>query len=62
MYERCHRGVLARNPEWISVARGERRESTDADGFKVVTSRTRYRLEHLAPLSQPDGGKVMLAR
>jgi fatty-acyl-CoA synthase len=35
MYERCHRGVLARNPEWIFLARGERRESTDVDGFKV---------------------------
>jgi fatty-acyl-CoA synthase len=35
MYERCHRGVLARNPEWIFLARGGRRESTDADGFKV---------------------------
>jgi fatty-acyl-CoA synthase len=35
MYERCHRGVLARNPEWIFLARGERRENIDADGFKV---------------------------
>jgi fatty-acyl-CoA synthase len=35
MYERCHRGVLTRNPEWIFLARGERREGTDADGFKI---------------------------
>ncbi len=35
MYERCHRGVLARNPEWIFLGRGERREGRDAEGFKV---------------------------
>src|SRR5215471_268645 len=35
MYERCHRGVLARNPEWIFLARAVRRESLDADGFKI---------------------------
>jgi hypothetical protein len=35
MYERCHRGVLARNPEWIFLGRGEKRERTDEDGFKV---------------------------
>jgi fatty-acyl-CoA synthase len=35
MYERCHRGVLARNPEWIFLGRGERREGCDAAGFKI---------------------------
>src|ERR1043165_9691549 len=35
MYERCHRGVLARNPEWIFLGRGAKRERTDEDGFKV---------------------------
>ena len=35
MYERCHRGVLARNPEWIFLGRGERREGSDAEGFKI---------------------------
>ena len=35
MYERCHRGVLARNPEWIFLGRGEKRERQDELGFKV---------------------------
>jgi fatty-acyl-CoA synthase len=35
MYERCHRGVLARNPEWIFLGRGEKRERRDDLGFKV---------------------------
>jgi len=35
MYERCHRGVLARNPEWIFLGRGEKRERLDELGFKV---------------------------
>jgi fatty-acyl-CoA synthase len=34
-YERCHRGVLARNPEWIFLGRGEKRERLDELGFKV---------------------------
>jgi hypothetical protein len=35
MYERCHRGVLARHPEWIFLGRGGRREGSDAEGYKV---------------------------
>ena len=35
MYERTHRGVLSRDPEWLYLARGEHRERTDDDGFRV---------------------------
>lgn len=35
MYERCHRGVLARNPEWIFLGRGEKRQRQDELGFIV---------------------------
>ncbi len=35
MYERCHRGVLARNPEWIFLGRGEKRQRQDELGFTV---------------------------
>lgn len=35
MYERCHRGVQARNPEWVFLGRGEHREHRDEDGFTV---------------------------
>ena len=35
MYERCHRGVLTRNPEWLFLGRGEKRERLDELGFKV---------------------------
>jgi fatty-acyl-CoA synthase len=35
MYERNQRGVAARNPEWVLIARGLNREHTDAEGFTV---------------------------
>lgn len=35
MYERTHRGVLARSPEWIYLARGAHREQQDENGFTV---------------------------
>jgi phenylpropionate dioxygenase-like ring-hydroxylating dioxygenase large terminal subunit len=35
MYERNQRGVAARNPEWVLLARGLNREHRDADGFTV---------------------------
>lgn len=35
MYERTHRGALARCPEWIYLGRGGHRESRDDDGFTV---------------------------
>ncbi len=35
MYERCHRGVLARSPEWIYLGRGVHREAQDSLGFTV---------------------------
>lgn len=35
MYERTHGGVLSRDPEWLFLARGEHRERTDEDGFRV---------------------------
>src|SRR5207249_11296832 len=35
MYERCHRAVLTRAPEWIFIGRGEKRERQDELGFKV---------------------------
>jgi fatty-acyl-CoA synthase len=35
MYERNQRGVAARNPEWVLLARGLNREHRDAEGFTV---------------------------
>jgi phenylpropionate dioxygenase-like ring-hydroxylating dioxygenase large terminal subunit len=35
MYERSHRGVQSRHPEWLFLGRGEKRARLDADGFKV---------------------------
>lgn len=36
MYERTHRGVLSRDPEWLFLGRGEHRERRDDDGFLVA--------------------------
>ncbi|MEC9345454.1 MAG: aromatic ring-hydroxylating dioxygenase subunit alpha [Pseudomonadota bacterium] len=36
MYERAHRGTLARDPEWLFLGRGDHRERRDADGFTVA--------------------------
>lgn len=35
MYERTQRGVAQRQPEWLFLARGERRERLDENGFRV---------------------------
>jgi hypothetical protein len=35
MYERNQRGVAARNPEWVLLARGLKREYRDEDGYTV---------------------------
>jgi fatty-acyl-CoA synthase len=35
MYERNQRGVAARNPEWVLIARGLNREHIDPEGFTV---------------------------
>lgn len=35
MYERTHRGVQARQPEWLFLNRGQHRERDDADGLRV---------------------------
>jgi fatty-acyl-CoA synthase len=35
MYERNQRGVAARNPEWVLLARGLNREHRDDEGFTV---------------------------
>lgn len=35
MYERNQRGVHARNPEWLVIARGTHRERLDEDGFTI---------------------------
>lgn len=35
MYERTQRGVQMRNPEWVFLGRGKKRERKDADGFMV---------------------------
>ena len=43
MYERSHRGVLARNPEWIYLGRGEKRERHDEPASRSVMSPTRSR-------------------
>ncbi len=36
MYERTHRGALARLPEWVYLRRGLHRERKDSDGFTVA--------------------------
>jgi len=35
MYERNQRGVHAKNPEWLVIARGTHRERLDEDGFTI---------------------------
>ena len=35
MYERNHRGAMIRNPEWIVLTRGEKRESRDERGHRI---------------------------
>ncbi len=35
MYERSHRGVQEKNPEWIHLSRGNHREQVDAQGFRT---------------------------
>lgn len=35
MHERTHRGLLARQPEWVDLSRGLHRESVDEEGFPV---------------------------
>jgi phenylpropionate dioxygenase-like ring-hydroxylating dioxygenase large terminal subunit len=35
MYERSHRGVLSRDPEWLYLKRGNHRERQDESGFIV---------------------------
>jgi hypothetical protein len=35
MYERNQRGVHARDPEWLVIARGTHRERVDEDGFLI---------------------------
>jgi fatty-acyl-CoA synthase len=35
MYERNQRGVVARHPEWLVLARGLKRERLDADGHTI---------------------------
>jgi hypothetical protein len=35
MYERSHRGVLTRDPEWIYLGRDSHREHRDEDGYLV---------------------------
>lgn len=36
MYERSHRGVLTRDPEWLYLGRGKHRERQDEDGHRVA--------------------------
>lgn len=36
MYERSHRGVQMRDPEWLFLGRGRHRERRDADGYLVA--------------------------
>ena len=36
MYERNQRGVRARSPEWLVIARGMHRERTDENGFAIA--------------------------
>lgn len=35
MYERNHRGAMIRNPEWVLLTRGEKRETRDEDGHRI---------------------------
>lgn len=35
MYERNHRGAMIRDPEWVTLTRGRRRERRDENGFLV---------------------------
>jgi fatty-acyl-CoA synthase len=35
MYERNQRGVQARDPEWLVLARGLHRERVDEDGYLI---------------------------
>ena len=35
MYERNHRGAMSRNPEWILLTRGEKRETRDENGHRI---------------------------
>ncbi|MFA7556200.1 MAG: aromatic ring-hydroxylating dioxygenase subunit alpha [Hydrogenophaga sp.] len=35
MYERSHRGVQEKNPEWVYLGRGSHRERTDEQGFRI---------------------------
>ncbi len=35
MYERSHRGVQEKNPEWVYLGRGSHRERSDEQGFRV---------------------------
>jgi phenylpropionate dioxygenase-like ring-hydroxylating dioxygenase large terminal subunit len=36
MYERTHRGILSRQPEWVYLGRGEHRERRDDGGYLVA--------------------------
>lgn len=38
MYERNQRGLAIRDPEWLYLKRGEHRERTDEDGYRVAHS------------------------
>ncbi len=59
MYERSHRGVLARDPQWLYLGRGLGRESRDGDGFRIahntdeVTTRGIWR--HYRALMETNG-------
>ncbi|MEQ9642103.1 MAG: aromatic ring-hydroxylating dioxygenase subunit alpha [Alphaproteobacteria bacterium] len=35
MYERTQRGVQSRDPEWLFLGRGEKRERLDEDGYRI---------------------------
>jgi phenylpropionate dioxygenase-like ring-hydroxylating dioxygenase large terminal subunit len=35
MYERSHRGVQEKNPEWVYLGRGTHRERTDEHGYRI---------------------------
>jgi len=35
MYERSHRGVQEKNPEWVYLGRGSHRERTDEHGYRI---------------------------
>ncbi len=36
MYERSHRGVQEKSPEWVYLGRGEHRERTDDQGLRIA--------------------------